>query len=122
MHKEEELREQSLIFEQKHNTRYRYSKLKGRTPQMALEQSSEKERFPQSEHAPRCPLMKPDTGKYHLVRFIRSNAILDVFGERFPLPPEAAYEYAVATIDVEKQTMEVEIAGALIDQRRYLLR
>ena len=119
---EEDLRKQSLIFEQKHNTRYRYSKLKGRTPQMALEQSRDTIRFPESTEAPRCPLPKPQTGSYHLVRFIRGDGILDIFGERFRLPPEAAYEYAVATIDIEKQTMEVEIAGVIIDERRYLLR
>lgn len=122
MRGEEDLRQQSLIFEQKHNTLYRYSKLKGRTPQIALEQSRDTIRFPESSEAPRCPLPKPRTGSYHLVRFIRSDGILDIFGERFSLPPEAAYEYAVATIDIEKQTLEVKIAGMIIDQRKYLVR
>jgi transposase InsO family protein len=122
MHGEEDLRGQSLIFEQKHNTRYRYSKLRGRTPQAALEQSQRKLRFPESAEAPRCPLAKPQTGKYHLVRFIRSNAVLDVFGEKFQLPPEAAYEYAIATIDVANERLQVDIGGMIIDQRRYSLR
>jgi transposase len=122
MNTADELREQSLIFEQKHNTRYRYSKLRGRTPQMALEQANDAIRFPESDQAPQCPLRRPETGKYHLVRFIRSDAVLDVFGEKFRLPPDAAYEYAVTTIDVAKETMEVEIAGAIIDERKYLLR
>lgn len=117
----EELQQQSLLFEQKHNTRYRYSKLKGRTPQRALEQSRDSIRFPESAEAPRCPLPKPRTGSYHLVRFIRSDGILNIFGEQFRLPPEAAYEYAVATIDVERETLEVEIAGRIIDARQYPL-
>ena len=122
MQREEDLREQSLIFEQKHNTRYRYTKLNGRTPQVALEQSQYTIRFPDSVEPPRCPLPKPDTGSYHLVRFIRSDGVLDLFGEKFRLPPEAAYEYAVATIDVKKERLEVDVAGTTIDEREYSLR
>ena len=116
---EEELREQSLMFEQKHNTRYRYSKLRGRTPQKALDQSRHTIRFPESAQAPKYPLPKPSTGRYHLVRFIRSNLMLDIFGERFKMPSEAAYEYAVATIDVGKQRLSVGIDGTTIAEFEY---
>jgi len=119
MQGEEDLREQSLIFEQKHNTRYRYSKLRGRTPQTALDQSRQAIRFPESAQAPRCPLPKPTTGRYNLVRFIRSNLVLDIFGERFKMPFEAAYEYAVATIDVERQRLSVGIDGTTIAEYEY---
>jgi hypothetical protein len=122
MNKEADLRKQSLAFEQKHNTLYRYTKLKGRTPQAALEQSRQMMRFPESADAPRCPLAKPERGRYHLVRFIRGDAILDVFGEKFALPEEAAYEYAVATVDVDKQEMTVTVAGTTIEEYRYLVR
>jgi hypothetical protein len=114
-----DLKEQSLLFEQRHNTHYRYTKLKGRTPQLALEQSRDRIRFPESTEPPRYPLPKPQSGSYHLVRFVRGNAELDIFGEKFRLPPEAAYEYAVATINVEKQTLRVEIAGTIIDEWKY---
>ena len=119
MQGEEDLRQQSLIFEQKHNTRYRYSKLRGRTPQRALDQSRHSIRFPESAQAPRCPLPKPTAGRYHLVRFIRSNLVLDIFGERFKMPLEAAYEYAVATIDVGKQKLSVGIDGTTIAEYEY---
>jgi putative transposase len=119
MQGEEDLRQQSLIIEQKHNTRYRYSKLRGRTPQRALDQSRQTMRFPESVLAPRCPLPKPTKGRYHLVRFIRSDLVLDIFGERFKMPSEAAYEYAVATIDVEKQMLSVGINGAAIAEYEY---
>jgi putative transposase len=122
MHGEEDLQQQSLIFEQKHNTRYRYSKLRGRTPQGALDQSRHTIRFPESAQAPQCPLPKPTTGRYHLVRFIRSNLVLDIFGERFKMPLEAAYEYAVATIDVEKQRLRVGIDGTTIAEYAYRTR
>jgi putative transposase len=119
MRTEEDLRQQSLIFEQKHNTRYRYSKLRGRTPQAALDQSRHTIRFPESAQAPMCPLPKPTTGRYHLVRFIRSNLVLDIFGERFKMPSEAAYEYIVATIDVGKQRLSVVIDGTTISEYEY---
>ena len=119
MQGEEDLRQQSLIFEQKHNTRYRYSKLKGRTPQRALDQSRYTIRFPESAEAPKCPLPKPTSGRYHLVRFIRSNLVLDIFGERFKMPSEAAYEYAVATIDVDRQKLSIGIDDTTIAEFDY---
>ena len=86
---EKDLSQQSLVFEHKHNTRYRYSKLKGQTPQSVLQKLNAKLRFPKSLEAPCHPLPKPKKGRYHLVRFIRTDRLLDVFGQRYTLPPEA---------------------------------
>ena len=122
MKKEEDLRRESLLFEQKHNTRYRYTKLQGRTPQAALEHSRETIRFPDSTTPPTWPLPKPERGRYHVVRFIRSDAILNVFGEKFMLPQEAIYEYAVATVDAGRQDLTVEVGGSTIDRFTYRLR
>lgn len=119
---EQDLLRESLAFEQKHNSRYRYTKLKGRTPQAALEQSRCRMRFPESPKAPEYPLPKPCSGRYHLVRFIRSNCLLDVFGERFLLPPEAAYEYVIGTVSVEKQKLTASINGVTIDEFDYQMR
>lgn len=119
MQGEEALREQSLIFEQKHNARYRYSTLRGQTPLRVLDQSRHTLRFPETLQAPKYPLPKPTTGRYHLVRFIRSNLVLDIFGERFNMPSEAEYEYAVATIDVERQRLSVGIDGGTIAEYEY---
>ncbi len=118
----DELGAASLVFEQKHNSRYRYSKLRGRTPQAALQQSQRQLRFPASAEAPRYPLAKPERGYYHLVRFIRSDALLDAFGERFRLPPETVYEYAVATVDVARQKLSVSIAEMIVAEFDYALR
>jgi putative transposase len=109
----------SLLFEQKHNSRYRYTKLQGRTPQAALQLSRQTLRFPASVDAPRYPLPKPESGCYHLVRFIRSDALLDVFGERFRLPPETVYEYAVATVDVARQRLSVSIDQLIVAEFDY---
>ncbi len=119
---ESELRTENLAFEERHNTRYRYSKLGGKTPAQALESSNVKLRFPTKTKPPQHPLPKPETGLYHLVRFVRSEGQLNIFGEMFPSPPEATYEYVRLTIDVERQRLGVFLDDKQIDEHSYLLR
>jgi hypothetical protein len=45
--------------------------------------------------------------------------VLDIFGERFKMPSEAAYEYAIATIDVEERMLSVVIDGTTIAEYEY---
>jgi hypothetical protein len=116
----EDLYRESLVFEAKHNSRYRYTKLQGRTPQMALGQAQI--RLPESPTAPKHPLPKPEHGRYHLVRFIRGDAVLNVFGERFRVPPEVVYEYVIATIDVARQKLSITLNEVIIDEHDYWLR
>jgi hypothetical protein len=104
----DQLREGALAFEHKHNSCYRYSKLNGKTPLQALAQTGKRPlRFPPDESAPQTPLQKPRTGRYHLIRFIRSECTLDIFGERFRVSPDLQYEYVVATIDVKEQKLKL---------------
>jgi transposase InsO family protein len=118
---EKALREQALLFEHKHNQQYRYSKLKGRTPQEALAMSNKPLCFPTDEQAPRHPLPKPEYGKYHLVRFIRSDGQLDVFGEKFSVSQELFYEYIIATIDVKEQKLKLYLNQTQVDEIDYKL-
>ena len=118
---EKALHEQSLLFEQKHNRHYRYSKLKGRTPLEALAMSNKPLSFPTEEQAPRHPLPKPQHGKYHLVRFIRSDGLLDVFGEKFYVPQEVIYEYVIASIDVKEQKLKLYLDKVQVDEKDYKL-
>jgi transposase InsO family protein len=112
----------SRAFEDRHNARYRYSKLGGRTPNAMLTASAVRLRFPPTPHAPRHPLPRPDTGRYHLVRFVRSNGRIDLFGELLPVPTEAAYTYVRATVDVARQQLSIVLDGRVIDQHKFLLR
>lgn len=112
----------SLAFEQRHNSKYRYSKLKGSTPLKALAAAKAKLRFPAEERLPKHPLAKPEVGKYHLVRLVRSDLKLDIFGERFAVPPETMHEYVVATIDVREQKLKVFRDKTQIDEFSYTLR
>jgi len=116
------LRRESLAYEGRHNAQYRYSALKGKTPLAALGASPVSLRFPPTPEPPKYPLPKPKKGRYHLVRFIRSERILDVFGERFLAPPEATYEYVRATVDVTRQRLGVYLDDVLIDEHPYGLR
>jgi putative transposase len=116
------LRSQDLLFEERHNTRYRHSKLNGKTPMETLKASGVKLRFPPQCQAPRHPLPKPEIGRYHLVRFVRSEGILDAFGEKFAAPPECIYEYVRLTVDVTRQRLQVFLDHQLVDEHRYLMR
>ncbi len=77
--------------------------------------------FPPTPEAPQVPLPKPRTGRYHLVRLIRSDGRLDVFGETFPVPPETIYGYVRATVDVERQRLGVYLDDRLVDEHPYSL-
>jgi len=88
MSSQEDLNAGSLVFEQRHNSRYRNSKLGGKTPLKALAAMNTKLPFPAEEKAPRHRLMKPEAGRYHLVRLIRSDSKLNIFGKIFPVSPE----------------------------------
>ncbi|MCX5769299.1 MAG: IS481 family transposase [Candidatus Hydrogenedentes bacterium] len=122
MTSEEEVRRESLIFEQRHNSRWRYTKLKGKTPLETLAASKRTLRFPKQEMPPKPPLSKPERGYYHVIRLIRSDRRLNIFGERFSMPPEAVHEYIWATIDVAQQRLSLYLDGTLLDEKEYHLR
>lgn len=117
---EPELWEHSLRFEERHNSRYRYSKLGGRTPMAALQSSGHKLRFPEAAVPPRHPMPEPQAGRYHLVRFVRSDGVLNVFGEKFIAPPECTYEYVQLTVDVARRRLQVFLDKQLVDEHSYL--
>lgn len=117
-----ELETGSLAFEQRHNSKYRYSKLKGVTPLKALAASHAQLRFPVEDEPPKHRLKRPEIGKYHAVRLIRSDLKLNIFGECFSAPPEAALEYVVATIDVKEQKLKLFLDKKQVEEFDYKLR
>jgi putative transposase len=78
--------------------------------------------FPGQQQAPQHPLKKPVGGFYHLVRFIRSDLKLNVFGEIFTVTSELQYEYVVATIDVKEQKLKVYLNSSQVEEFDYNLR
>jgi transposase InsO family protein len=117
-----QLRQESLAFEHRHNSTYRYSKIKGKTPLKALADMEKKLIFPSKSHPPKHPLDKPEEGRYHLVRFIRSDCRLNIFGEMFSAPPETQYEYVVAIIDVKEQKLKLFLDTIQVEEYKYQMR
>ncbi len=117
-----ELQHESLAFEHRHNNTYRYSKIKGKTPLKALACMENKLVFPNKTYVPTHPLKKPEEGRYHFVRFIRSDLKLNIFGEVFTVPPQAQYEYVVATIDVKEQKLKLLLGKTQLEEFNYPLR
>ena len=118
----EELKSGSLAFEQRHNSKYRYSKIKGNTPLKALATSNATLRFPTVDEPPKYRQKKPEIGKYHVVRLIRSDLKLNIFGECFSVPPETMLEYVVATIDVKEQKLKLFLDKKQVEEFDYKLR
>lgn len=117
-----QLRQESLAFEYRHNSTYRYSKIKGKTPLRALASMEKTLVFPSKGNAPKYPLDKPEEGYYHLVRFIRSDCRLNIFSEMFSAPPETQYEYVVATVDVKEQKLKLYLDTIQVEEYQYRLR
>ena len=117
-----QLRQKSLAFEHRHNSTYRYSKNKGKTPLKALAAMGTKLIFPSESDTPRHPMDKPEEGCYHLVRFIRSDCRLNIFGEMFRVPPQTQYEYVVATVDVKEQKLKLFLDTIQVEEYKYQLR
>jgi putative transposase len=102
-----ELQDQSLVYESKHNSAYRYNKLNGKTPLATLQSVGTKLCIPQQGTQPQCPLKKPEQGCYHVVRYIHSDLRLNIFGEKFSVPALTEHAYVVATIDVKEQKLKL---------------
>ena len=78
--------------------------------------------FPSKSDVPKHPLDKPEEGSYHLVRFIRSDCKLNIFGEMFRVPPQTQYEYVVATVDVKEQKLKLFLDTIQVEEYKYQLR
>jgi len=117
-----QLRQESLAFEHRHNSSYRCSKIKGLTSLQALGSMKKKLIFPSKDDVPRHPLVKPEEGRYHLVRFIRSDRRRNTFSEIFPPPPGRQYEYVVATIDVKEQKLNLFLCTIRVEQSKNQFR
>ena len=62
----------------------------------------------------------PD-GEIVLVRFIRSNRKLDIFGEKFEVSKDLVYSYVKAVILTETHTLQVYLNDELVQIFEYRL-
>lgn len=112
------LKRQSKYFQQFHNQYHRYSCLKGRTPNEVVQQSEFKPaKLGPNTHLPQIDFI-PE-GNIILIRFIRSDRKLDVFGEKFLVSKELVYSYVKATIVTEIHTLQVYAGEELVESFEY---
>jgi len=109
--------QQARGFETFHNQNHRYSTMEGKTPLENV--SGELKHLPQDFRLPEKLSIAP--GSIHLIRFIRSNRILDIFGDKFAMPMEVEYEYVWATIDTAKEKLFVYHDSELVQEYVYPL-
>ncbi|MFC1591756.1 integrase core domain-containing protein [Thermodesulfobacteriota bacterium] len=114
------LKKQSKNFQQFHNKHHRYSCLKGKTPYEHIKQEyyqavklEKNERLPQLDFIP--------DGNITLIRFVRSDRQLDIFGEKFMLPKKLVYSYVKAVIVTEIHKLQVYLGNDLVKTFDYRL-
>ncbi len=113
------LKQEARYFEKFRNKNHHCSALRGKTPMQYV--ASEDIYIRKLDHD--VTLKKIDLsledGYIHLIRFIRSDCQLDVFGEKFKMPEKVKYEYVIATICTEIHTLQVRIDNELIETYEY---
>lgn len=108
---------QAKGFEIFHDNNHRYSTLDGKTP--AEKRSGELKYLSKDFKVPdKLSIAK---GYVHIIRFIRSNRILDIFGEKFSMPAQLEYEYVWATIDTGQETLSIYHDYKLVEKLDYPL-
>lgn len=111
------LLQQAKGFETFHSHNHRYSTLEGKTPIEKV--SGDLKYIPKDFVLPKKLSIVP--GNIHLIRFIRSNRILDIFGEKFSMTMEVEYEYVWVTINTEEETLSIYHDSKLVDKLNYSL-
>ncbi len=116
-----QLKRQSKNFQTFHNKHHRYSCLKGKTPMQVVDAAQ----FPIQKLGPntKIPMIEdiPD-GNIILIRFIRSNRTLDIFGEQFTVSKDLIYSYVKAVIVTEIHALQLYLGDELAASYEYKLR
>ena len=64
-------------------------------------------------------LIPLERGDIIVIRFIRSNRQLNIFGETFLLNPELVYSYVEAKISIEGQALKIYSDNKLVQEFLY---
>ena len=103
-----------------HNAHHRYSCLKGKTPMELIQQTDNDPvtlepniQLPRLDYVPH--------GEIILIRFIRSDRKLNLFGEIFKVSKDLVYSYVKAVIRTKTQTLELYLNDEQVDAFQYRL-
>jgi len=114
------LKRQSKNFQRFHNRHHRYSCLKGKTPLEELKKNGFKPiKLGGNTKLPDLDIV-PD-GNIILIRFIRSNQLLDIFGEKFKVSKSLVYSYVKAVIVTKIGSLQIYLGDDLVDKFDYRL-
>ena len=114
------LKRQSKNFQTFHNRHHRYSCLKGKTPNEFTQSYG----FEPGTLGPNTKLPDLDEipdGNINLIRFIRSDRILDIFGEKFKVSKDLVYSYVKAVIVTEIHQLQIYLGDELAETFDYQL-
>jgi len=114
------LKRQSKNFQRFHNKHHRYSCLKGKTPLELVQQDGYKPiKIGGNTKLPDLNTV-PD-GNIILIRFIRSDQLLDIFGEKFKVSKSLVYSYVKAVIVTKIGSLQIYLGDELVDKFNYQL-
>ena len=108
---------QAKGFEIFHDNNHRYSTLEGKNPME--KRLGDIKYLSKDFKLPSKPCIVK--GYVHLIRFIRSNRILDIFGEKFSMPTQLEYEYVWTTIDTSQESLSIYHDFKLVEKLDYPL-
>lgn len=112
------LKQQSKNFQRFHNKHHRYSCLHGKTPDVFSDTYQPLVLAPNRKLPPRDVI--PD-GQVMLIRFIRSDRRLDIFGEKFTVSKDLVYAYVKALIHTSLHTLQVYLGDEWVESFEYRL-
>ena len=107
-------------FQTFHNRHHRYSCLKGKTPN----EFTQSDGFMPTTLGPNTKLPVLDhipDGNIIVIRFIRSDRMLDIFGEKFKVSKDLVYSYVKAVIVTEIHQLQVFLGDELVETFDYQL-
>ena len=114
------VKQQSKRFQWFHNTQHRYSCLKGKTPMELIQQTNTdpvtlgaNTQLPRLDYVPH--------GEIVLIRFIRSDRQLNIFGQIFKVSKDLVYSYVKAVIRTKIHSLQLHLNDELVDTFQYRL-
>ncbi len=114
------LKRQSKNFQRFHNKHHRYSYLKGKTPLEKVQNAGfTPHRIGANTKLPDLDII-PD-GNIILIRFIRSNCLLNIFGEKFKISKSLKYSYVKAVIVTKIHRVQLYLGEELVASFDYEL-
>ena len=112
----QELTRENAAFEAFHNREHRYSAHRGKSPDEMT--AGLHLQIPADGYLP--PTTLPRRGRIEVVRFIRSDGRLDLFGKKITLGEEQHYTYVTAIIRPKGQTVTVvSLHGEVVHEDRF---